>query len=119
MSDDDYVFSYTLGDEMPKLKKPKNKRQKKSDGSEKRYKSHDDGFIRIQLEKNKRGGKTVSVIYNFTGGEDLQELCSEIKKRAGTGGAIKGDRIEIQGDKRDVIEKYLESKGYKSKRVGG
>ncbi|MCG8569262.1 MAG: translation initiation factor [Spirochaetes bacterium] len=115
MSKDEYYFSYTTGDAPPKFspnKKGKNQENKK-------YQAPKDGFLRIQLEKNKRGGKTVCVIYGFSSQDDLENLCSEIKKKSGTGGALKDNRIEIQGDKRDQIEKILADKGYKTKRVGG
>jgi translation initiation factor 1 len=42
-----------------------------------------------------------------------------LKARLGTGGALKNDLIEIQGDHRDVIIETLQGMGYKPKRAGG
>jgi len=108
--EDNIVYSYTLGE------KPKSYGESSVDP---KYKSPDDGFVRLQIERNSRGGKTVSIIYNFPENSDLHTICTDIKRKAGSGGTIKENRIEIQGDKRDIIEKYLTEKGFKVKRVGG
>ncbi|MAG58364.1 MAG: stress response translation initiation inhibitor YciH, partial [Planctomycetes bacterium] len=42
-----------------------------------------------------------------------------LKRRCGTGGAIKDGNIEIQGDHRDAIVKELENRGFTVKRAGG
>lgn len=78
-----------------------------------------DGFIRIQLDKKSRGGKAVTVIWGFDEKADISEICSDIKKKAASGGAVKNSMIEIQGDKLILIEKYLTDKGFKVKKVGG
>ena len=49
----------------------------------------------------------------------LAELATKLKTRLGTGGTVKDDRIEIQGDQRDRIVQELEGMGYRVKRVGG
>ena len=104
MGKDEIVYSFTLGEE-----------PKKFDGTKKQ----DDGIVRLRLEKNKRGGKSVTVIFGFNSGTDLNNICSDLKKKCGSGGTVKDGTIEIQGDKRDIIEKYLEEKGFKTKRAGG
>jgi len=38
---------------------------------------------------------------------------------AGTGGAVKGFTIELQGDHRDALEGLLLEAGFRSKRAGG
>lgn len=116
---DDFIYSFSSDDEKPhKFKVNKNNKRNYKQADNK-YKSPSDGYIRIGIEKNKRGGKTVSIIYGFTNNENLQSLCSDLKKRCGSGGTVKEDHIEIQGDKRDAIEKYLNQKGYKTKKAGG
>lgn len=76
--------------------------------------------LKIQLEKNKRGGKTVSVImplpYNP---KYFQKLTKELKKLCGTGGSYKEGSIEIQGDHRDKLKAYLEKLGFDVKLSGG
>jgi translation initiation factor 1 len=79
-----------------------------------------DGVIRVGLEKKHRGGKTVSVITGLVLPPDaLRDLASDLKRRCGTGGTVKDNIIEIQGDHRDTLIAALLEHGYKAKRVGG
>lgn len=76
--------------------------------------------VRVWLEKNGRGGKIVSVIKGVVSppaGKDA--LCKLLKNRLGTGGAVKGDDVEIQGDHREKIVAILSELGYKAKSAGG
>ena len=59
-----------------------------------------DGIVRIFREKGGRGGKTVTVVRGLPAGQ-LGTLASELKRRCGSGGAVKADAIEIQGDHRE------------------
>ena len=76
--------------------------------------------VRVHLERKGRGGKTVSVIKGVmsppAGKEALVKL---LKTKLGTGGAVKDDDIEIQGDHRDAIVALLNELGYGAKRAGG
>lgn len=74
-----------------------------------------DGIIRVRLEKSGRGGKTVTVAQGFDSTDNAQELCSELKKKAGCGGSVKNGCIEIQGDKRELTVQFLKGKGFKVK----
>ena len=76
----------------------------------------------FRLEKNGRGGKTVTVLDGLPKNEIfLKDLTKEIKAKCGVGGtysmAGKEGLIEIQGDKRDQIKKLLEAKQIKYKGV--
>jgi predicted translation initiation factor SUI1 len=51
--------------------------------------------------------------------DGVRELATLLKQRCGTGGTVKGGRIEIQGDQRERIVAELEKLGYRVKRVGG
>lgn len=76
--------------------------------------------LKIQLEKNKRGGKTVSVIMSLPyNPKYFQKLTKDLKKICGTGGSFKESSIEIQGDHRDKLKVYLEKLGFKVKLTGG
>lgn len=111
--EENFVFSYTSGDSIPSHFFDK---KGQFTGN---VNKNNDGILRIQLEKNSRGGKTVTTIFGFDEKADLQEICSELKKKAGSGGTVKEGKIEIQGDKRDIAETYLISKNFKVKRAGG
>lgn len=79
-----------------------------------------DGIVRVQRETKGRGGKTVTVITGVPGGEAaLKAIAGELKRRCGTGGALKDGTIEIQGDHRDLLVMELEKKGFTVKRAGG
>jgi translation initiation factor 1 len=76
--------------------------------------------LKIQLEKNKRGGKTVSVIMDIPfNPKYFQKLTKDLKKICGTGGSYKETCIEIQGDHRETIKAKLIELGFKSKLTGG
>jgi translation initiation factor 1 len=78
-------------------------------------------FIAIlRIEKQGRGGKTVTVIDQLPKNEIfLKDLTTLLKKKCGTGGTyLMGGRegvIEIQGDKRDLIRTLLAKENIKSK----
>lgn len=75
---------------------------------------------KVRLEKGGRGGKVVTVVFNLTGRPDrLKDLLRDLQKACGTGGTLRPDGLEIQGDHRDRIEAHLTSKGLKVKRAGG
>ncbi|CAG9000884.1 MAG: putative protein YciH [Candidatus Celerinatantimonas neptuna] len=79
-----------------------------------------DGVIKIQRETKGRKGKGVTVLSGFdVSQEELKTLAKSLKKFCGVGGSTKDYTIEIQGDKRDAIEKWLKTQGYRSKRIGG
>ena len=76
--------------------------------------------VRVWLEKNGRGGKIVSVIKGVMSPPASKDaLVKLLKTRLGTGGAVKGDDIEIQGDHREKIVVILNELGYKAKAAGG
>lgn len=79
-----------------------------------------DGALRVRRETKGRGGKTVLTISGITGSaEQLNALCSELKKKCACGGAVKDGVIEIQGDKREQVTAVLQQKGYQVKQAGG
>jgi translation initiation factor 1 len=79
-----------------------------------------DGIVRVGRETKGRRGKGVTLIWGLPLDDDgLRELTTKLKNRCGTGGTVKDDRIEIQGDHRETIVGELEAMGYKVKRAGG
>ncbi len=76
--------------------------------------------IRIQKTKGGKNGKTVTVITGFDLNEqELKKLLKQIKSQAGTGGTIKKDCLELQGDQISLALKFLEQQGFKPKQSGG
>lgn len=75
---------------------------------------------RVQTSKAGRKGKTVTTISGFqTSQETLQKLLKQFKTQCGSGGTIKDNIIEIQGDHKDQILQTLIKLGYKAKISGG
>jgi len=86
---------------------------------EKKVAPDGDGIIRLHRETKGRKGKGVTLIKGLQLDEKaLKALAKEIKKRTGTGGAVKDFVIEIQGDNRELIKTLLEKKGYTVKLAG-
>ena len=79
-----------------------------------------DGIVRVGRETKGRKGKGVTLIRGVPLHPDgLRELAKELKQTCGSGGAVKGGVIEIQGDRRDAVIEALLKKGYAVKRSGG
>jgi len=75
---------------------------------------------KMRLEKGGRGGKVVTVVFNLSGTPDrMKLLLRELQKACGTGGTVKPDGVEIQGDHRDRVEARMKELGLKVKRAGG
>ena len=69
----------------------------------------------VKVRLLKRGKNVVTVILNLNKEEkEMEELASAIKKKFGCGGCVKGDEIEIQGDKVTLVQAHLREKGIKN-----
>lgn len=67
-----------------------------------------------------RAGKVVTIIKGFDGDpQSIKKFAKSIKTHTGSGGTVKNKEIIIQGNFRDKIIIFIESLGYKVKRVGG
>jgi translation initiation factor 1 len=104
-----------------KEKPSKNKKAKKAKTNDlSRAVFPSDGLIRICREKSGRGGKTVTVLYGVPGSAaDRSRLLKELKQLCGCGGVHKNNFLEIQGDQRDKVLPFLESKNLPAKNAGG
>ena len=76
-----------------------------------------DGVVRVFREKGGRGGKTVTVVRGLEA--DLAKVASDLKRHCGSGGSVKGDAVEIQGDHRERVAARLQDSGYRVKLAGG
>lgn len=69
--------------------------------------------LRVQVEKNHRGGKTVTVVKGFIGREeDMKQLGKLLKTKCGTGGSVKEGEILVQGDVKEKVIELLKREGY-------
>jgi translation initiation factor 1 len=76
--------------------------------------------LRVQATRKGRGGKTVTVITGFQSNPDtLDKLVKQLKTQCGTGGTLKDNEIEIQGDHKQKLVEILTKLGYKAKISGG
>ena len=76
--------------------------------------------VYLHRDSKGRGGKTVSLVSGLVLSEnDMKDLSRILKQVCGSGGAIKGDTIEIQGEHRQKIAEALLEMGYKVKIAGG
>lgn len=74
----------------------------------------------LKIETIGRDGKIVSIIERLPRSEKyLKELASKLKARCGSGGTYsvgpEGGRIEIQGDKREMLRPLLLNEGIQVK----
>jgi len=70
--------------------------------------------LRVRLERNHRGGKTVTIVSGFVGTDaDLQDLGRLLKTRCGVGGSAKDGEILVQGDHVERIRTILKEMGAK------
>lgn len=78
-----------------------------------------DGIVRIARQTSGRKGNGVSLINGLDLDDNaLKNLAKMLKQRCGCGGTVKNGVIEMQTDKRDVLKKLLEDKGYTVKLAG-
>ena len=89
-------FSYDNGDEVEEETLPKNQQK-----------------LRVRIEKNHRGGKTVTIVSGFVGGEaDLKELGKMLKTKCGVGGSVKDGELLVQGEFKEKVVELLKKDGY-------
>jgi len=79
-----------------------------------------DGIVRLFRERAGRGGKVVTVVRGLPEpGGVLETRAAALKKLCGAGGTVKDGAVEIQGDHREQIARYLRAAGLRVKLAGG
>ncbi len=67
--------------------------------------------IKITTER-RRYGKVVTIISGFDSSVDISELATELKRYCASGGTVKKNSIELQGDHKEKAKKKLEEMGF-------
>ena len=78
--------------------------------------------LEIRREKSGRGGKTVTTIQGFpTYLSEKKKLntLKTLKTSLGTGGSWNKDTMELQGDRRSEVFRWLEESGFSPVLAGG
>jgi len=71
----------------------------------------------LHFAKEKRRGKVVTIVKPFyLVKNDLQALVKTLKKKLGTGGTVKENSVEFQGDIPEQLRKHLEVLDYRFKK---
>ena len=79
-----------------------------------------DGIVRVSRETKGRAGKGVTLVKGLPLDDaDLIALGKKIKAHCGSGGTVKEGRIEIQGDRREVVARILTEAGFRPVFAGG
>ena len=67
----------------------------------------------LHFAKEKRRGKVVTIVKPFyLSQNDLKALLKILKKKMGTGGTIKEESLEFQGEVTESLRTQLETLGY-------
>ncbi len=70
----------------------------------------------LHFAKEKRRGKVVTIVKPFyLEKSELQALLKTLKKKLGTGGTLKDNTLEFQGDIPELLRTHLETLGYRFK----
>jgi len=74
----------------------------------------------LELRFERRNGKPTTVVFTDTVEHaEPATWASELKKRCSVGGSVVGASIVLQGDVRAKVEDWAQTKGLKTKRIGG
>ena len=69
--------------------------------------------LKVRLDTKQRAGKAVTIVSDFIGKDaDREELGKKLKTFCGTGGAVKGREIIVQGDNKEKVLQWLHKNGY-------
>ena len=73
--------------------------------------------ITIGLDKRKWGRAMTILNFGDIKGVNLKKICKKAKQFCASGGTVKDNTIEIQGDHRQKLKKFLESVGYTEENI--
>ena len=79
-----------------------------------------DGIVRLMRDTKGRKGAGATVVHGIDcEAAELKKIARSLKQLCGSGGSIKQNTIEIQGDHREKLKVWLEQHGYTVKLAGG
>ena len=70
---------------------------------------------KLSVEKRKKGKQVTLVRGLSSEGNDLAELLTQLKSDCGSGGTLKDDVLELQGNQLDRLRTALEKIGFRVK----
>ena len=71
----------------------------------------------LHFSKEKRRGKVITIVKPFyLTSNELKALLKIMKKKLGTGGTVKEDSLEFQGEVADKLRSHLETANYRFKK---
>jgi translation initiation factor 1 len=71
----------------------------------------------LYFSKEKRRGKVVTIVKPFyLSSNDLKSLLKTLKKKLGTGGTVKEESLEFQGEVQEAVKTQLEKLNYRFKK---
>lgn len=73
--------------------------------------------ITITTDKRKWGKITTVMNFNNFQGANLKKIAKKAKSYCASGGTVKGNAIEIQGEHRQKLKKFLLSLGYAEENI--
>ncbi len=75
--------------------------------------------LTVQISRKGRKGKSVTIISGFTHKiETLEALAKMLKAQCGSGGTVKDNTVEVQGEHAPKVVAVLIQKGYQAKISG-
>ena len=90
-----------------------NKQKKKS----KKIELKEPNKHQLYIAKEKRRGKVVTIVKPFfLEPKELKKLLKELKTSLGSGGTIKDNSLELQGEVSSKVKELLLEKGFRFKR---
>lgn len=72
----------------------------------------------IAFERKGRAGKQATIVCGFpstVSDEEIRQTASDLKRRLGVGGSVRGGEILFQGDQRQKLLSMLNQLGYKAR----
>ena len=76
--------------------------------------------VRLERTRSGKNGKLVTVIKGLELKQvEARKILKNLKIACGTGGALKGDFLELQGDQISKAQEFLFKEGFRPKQSGG